>query len=418
LDVRLRFDVGTSGDTPATAGLTALAMNLLDEGTGKKSAIQISEQLQTLGATLSSGAGLDVSTVSLTALKTNLEDSLSLMSEVVLRPSFPAADFERLKQQQLAQIKQEKNSPTGMALRLAPKLYFGDGHPYSLPSSGSGFEATVEKLTRDQVLGWAKRSLRPGSATLAVVGETTMAELLPKLEKAFGGWSGGTAPKLEIPPVSLGSKPVAWLIDRPGSLQSFIVVGHPAPPTNNPDEIAIEGFNKNLGGDFNSRLNMNLRENKHWSYGVRTFLGNAKGQRAFAVFAPVQTDKTKESLVEIRKELNEIVSTRPATPEEFDRIQADRVLKLPGQWETIGAVQSSLGTILSYGLPDSYYQSYADRVRQLKREELDTAAKKVLKPSSLVWVVVGDRSKIEQGVKELNLGELRYADADGNPLAR
>jgi zinc protease len=149
---------------------------------------------------------------------------------------------------------------------------------------------------------------------------------------------------------------------------------------------------------------------------VRTFLGDARGQRAFVVFAPVQTDKTRESLQEISKEVTEYVGKRPTTLEEFDRIQADRVLKLPGNWETMGSVQGSIGQIVNYGLPDNYYQGYADMVRKLKREEIDAAARKVIKPQSLVWIVVGDRSKIEKGIAELKLGELKYADPDGNAV--
>jgi zinc protease len=416
VDLRLRIEGGTSSDSRATAGLASLAMNMLDEGAGKRSAIQISEELQKLGATLGTGAALEVSTVSMTALKANLEPSLALMSDVVLNPTFPQSDFERLKAQQLAGIKQEKNNPTGMAMRLAPRLFFGEGHPYALPSSGSGFEETVAKFTRDDVVNWVKGTLRPGSASIGVVGDITMAELLPKLEKAFGSWAAGDGRKLTIPAVQMQQKPVVYLIDRPGSLQSFILVGEPAPPTNNPDEIAIEGFNKVLGGDFNSRLNMNLREDKHWSYGVRTFLGDARGQRAFVVYAPVQTDKTKESLAEISKEITEYVGKKPTSQEEFDRIQADRVLKLPGNWETMGSVQGSMGQILNYGLPDNYYQGYADLVRKLTKAEIDAAARKVLKPQSLVWIVVGDRSKIEKGIAELKLGELKYADADGNTV--
>ncbi len=363
---------------------------------------------------MSSGAALEVSTVSMNALKANLEPSLALMADVVTNPTFPQQDFDRLKNQRLAGIKQEKNSPQGMASRLAPKLFFGEGHPYSLPSSG--FEASVEKLTRDDAMAFAKGVLKPGTATIGVVGDISMAELVPKLEKAFGGWAAGDGAKLAIPEVPLAAKPTVWLIDRPGSQQSVILVGHPAPPTNNPDEAAIMGFNIVLGGDFNSRLNMNLREDKHWSYGVRTFFADARGQRFFAVSAPVQTDKTKESLAEIQKEVTELVGKRPTTVEEFERIQADRVLKLPGAWETLGSVQGSLGQVLNYGLADDYFQTWADRVKGLKKEDYDAAAKKVLKPQSLVWVVVGDRAKIEEGVKALNLGALSIVDADGNPV--
>ncbi|MBL8919554.1 MAG: insulinase family protein [Myxococcaceae bacterium] len=416
VDLRLRIDVGTSSDSSATAGLGSLAMDLLDEGAGKRSAIEIGEELQRLGATLGTGAGLDVSSVSMTALKVNLEPSLKLLSEVVLQPTFPANDFERLKNQRLAGIKQEKNSPSGVAQRLAPKLFFGDGHPYALPLSGSGFEATVAKLTRDDAVAWAKAALKPGSSTLGVVGDISMAELLPKLEQAFGGWAAGEAKRATVAEVPLRAKPVVWLVDRPGSQQSVILVGHPAPPTNNPDEVAIEGFNVVLGGDFNSRLNMNLREDKHWSYGVRTFFEAARGQRLFAVHAPVQTDKTKESLFEIRKEVAELLGKRPTTPEEYERIQADRVLKLPGRWETMAAVQGALGQVVVYGLADDYFQTYPDKVRALKREQYDEAAKKVLKPQALVWVIVGDRSKIEKGVRELDLGEVTVVDTDGNAV--
>jgi zinc protease len=411
LDLRLRLEGGSATDTPQTAGLASLAMDLLDEGAGTRDAIQLSEALQRLGSTLSTGAGTDVSVVSMTSLKATLDPTLAIMADVVLRPTFPKADFERLKNQRLAGIKQEKNSPGGIASRLAPRLLFGEGHPYALPSSGT--EASVGALTRDDVLAFARARLKPGSATLGVVGDVSMAELLPKLEKAFAGWSAGESPRLQVPEVKLADKPTVWLVDRPGSQQSVILVGHPAPPTNNPDEPAILGMNTVLGGDFNSRLNMNLREDKHWSYGVRTFFGDARGQRFFGISAPVQTDKTKESLAEIQKELTDFVGKRPTTVEEFERIQADRVLKLPGAWETNGAVQGAMGQIITYGLADDYFQTWASKVRALKKEDYDAAARKVVKPQSLVWVVVGDRSKIEAGVRALNLGTVTVLDADG-----
>jgi zinc protease len=303
-----------------------------------------------------------------------------------------------------------------MAHRIASRIFFGEGHPYALPASGRGYLDTVEKLTREDVLKWYASAIRPGGAVLSVVGDISMEELAPKLEKVLAGWSGTAAPRTPVPIARLVDKPVVYLVDRPGSLQSVILAGHPAPPTNNPDELAFEGVDKIIGGDFLSRLNMNLREDKHWSYGVYTLFAEALGQRAFSVFAPVQTDKTKESLVEIRRELTEIVGARPPTVEEFARTQADRVLQLPGQWETTRAIQGSLGYLLTYGLPDGYYQTYADAIRKLTREQIVQAASKLLKPGSLVWVIVGDRAKIEKGVRELNLGELHLADADGNPV--
>jgi zinc protease len=414
LDFRLRLEGGSTLDTPQTAGLATLTMDLLDEGAGKRNAIQLSEELQRLGTTLSSGASSDVSVVSMTALKPNLEPSLALLADVLLSPQLAQSDFERLKNQRLAAIKQEMNNPTGIASRLGPRLMYGPGHPYALPASG--LEASVQKLTRDDVAAFAKNVLKPGSATLSVVGDITLPELMQQLEKALGKWAPGENTKVAIPEVALAPKPTVWLVDRPGSQQSVILAGHLTAPTNNPDEPAILGFNTVLGGDFNSRLNMNLREDKHWSYGVRAGLGDARGQRALTIIAPVQTDKTKESLAEIQKEVNDIVGKRPTTPEEFERIQSDRILKLPGAWETLGAVQSRVGDITTFGLPDDYYRSWPERIRALKREDYDVAAKKVLKPQSLVWVVVGDRAKIEAGIRELNLGTLTVVDSEGNPV--
>ncbi|MCA3013301.1 MAG: insulinase family protein [Myxococcaceae bacterium] len=411
LDLRLRFEGGTATDTPQTAGLASLAMDLLDEGAAGRDAIALSEALQRLGSTLSTGANQDTAVVSMTAFEANLDPSLALLADVVLRPSLPAADFQRLKNQRLAAIKQEKNSPTGIAWRLAPRLVFGEGHPYALPPSGT--EASVERLTRDDVVAFAKARLKPGSATLGVVGDISLERLLPRLERAFAGWSPGAAPRASVPQVKPADASTVWLVDRPGSQQSVILVGHVAPPTNNPDEAAILGMNTVLGGDFNSRLNMNLREDKHWSYGVRASLGDARGQRLFSVSAPVQTDKTRESLAEIRKELLDLVGKRPTTAEEFERIQADRVLKLPGAWETSGAVQGALGQVVTYGLPDDFFQTWASKVRALGREDYDAAARKVLRPESLVWVVVGDRAKIEAGVRALGFGPVTVLDADG-----
>ncbi len=411
VDVRLLLPRGTSSDSADTAGLARLAMNALDEGTTKRSAIALSEALDGLGASLSTGAGLETSTVALQTLQATLDDSLALFAEVLLSPSYPAADVARIQQQQLAGIAQEKNNPGGIAGRLAPKLVYGAGHPYALPSSG--YEATVQKLGREQIGAWLSSTLKPGSSTLLVAGDLTMAELLPRLEKHLGRWSPGETAPLSVPTVTATTTtPTIYLIDRPGSLQSQILVASLAPPTNTPAEIAIEGLNTILGGDFNSRLNMNLREDKHWSYGVRSGLGDARGQRLFTVSAPVQTDKTAESLTEIHKELTGIVGAKAPSAEEFARIQADRILKLPGQWETLGAVQGAVAWQVTYGLPDDYFQGYAARLQALKREDVVAVTPSVVKPQQLVWVVVGDRAKIEAGLRALKLGEVKVVAAE------
>jgi zinc protease len=206
------------------------------------------------------------------------------------------------------------------------------------------------------------------------------------------------------------------MIHKPGALQSIIIAGVVAPPMANPKEIAIEAMNDGLGGNFGSRLNMNLREDKHWSYGARSILWGARGQRPYIAFAPVQTDKTKESLVEMNKEFRGVVGDHPLTAEELAKIQANETLSLPGSRETQEEVGDSIIDLVHYGLPDDYYETFAGKVRALKTSDLADAAKTVVHPDNLIWVIVGDRSKIEAGVKELGLGEMKFLSPDGKPL--
>ncbi len=417
VNVSLRLaNAGFSSDLASTAGLSSLAMDLLDEGTQTKDALQLGEALANLGAVLSTDAELDSANFTLNALGQKFEPSLALMAEVVLRPRLAANDFERVRQRRLAQISQEKVSPQSLTLRLMPKFMYPAGHPYSLPLSGSGSETSVAKLTLDDVRSWQAQRVRAEGSTVTVVGDIAMPALLASLEKSFGKMEKGAAPAVPLAAAPLAEKPQVYLVDRPGAQQSVIAVGHAVMPTNNADEVAMGAFNKIFGGDFNSRINMNLREDKHWSYGVRSLLVEAKGQRPFVISAPVQTDKTKESMAELAREMKEIVSNRAVNTDEFERVQADRVLQLPGRWETSAAVQSALGYIVTYGLADDYFQNYAESVRALKLQEADAIGKRTLRPASMVWVIAGDRAKIEAGIRQLNLGELRVVDADGTSV--
>jgi zinc protease len=416
VNFNLLVDAGYAADQFGIPGTATLAMNMMDEGTKTRTSLQISEELAMLGANLGTGSNLDMSNVSLSALKSNLEAALDIYAEVILNPSFPEEDFTRLQKQQLAGIKEEKATPVAMGQRIFPKLLYGANHAYSNPFTGSGTEESVAKLTRNDLVKFHQTWFKPNNATLVIVGATTLEEIAPKLEKLFSQWTKGDMPKKNISNVALAAKSSVYLIDRPGSLQSVIFAGHVTAPKNNPDEIAIEAMNTLLGGTFTSRINMNLREDKHWSYGSRSIIFDARGQRPFLVYAPVQTDKTKESMVEINKELREILTSRPPTDEELNKVQNNRTLRLPGSWETIAAVGSSIGSIVRFGFPDDYYQTYPDKVRNVKLGDTAAAAKKVIHPDNVVWVVVGDRAKIEAGVRELGFGEIRLIDTEGNPV--
>jgi zinc protease len=244
-----------------------------------------------------------------------------------------------------------------------------------------------------------------------------MAEIRPKLEQLLAGWKPGDVPTKSIAAVAQQPRPVVYLIDRPGSLQSLIIAGNVAPPKANPQEVSIQTMNGVLGSDFSSRVNMNLREDKHWAYGAFTFFRDARGQRPFVAYAPVQTDKTKEAVVELDKELRGIVKDRPIQPDELSRAQASLTLTLPGSWETMDALAGAIVDIVSFGLDDRYYDTFADKVRAQTIPSVTAAAAEVVHPDKLVWVVVGDRSKIEPGLRELNLGEIRLIDSDGKPVS-
>ena len=412
----LIVDAGYAADKGGLPGTSSLAMSMLDEGTAKRTSLEISEELARLGAELRTGSGLDTSDVALSTLKDKLDPALDVYADVILNPSFPESDFQRLQKNQIAQIAQEKDSPITMALRVLPKFVYGDGHAYAAPFTGTGTEASVAKLTREDLIKFHKTWFKPGNGTLVIVGDTTLAEIRPKIEKLFQGWPAGTVPAKDVKPVALRAKPVVYIMDKPQAPQSVVICGHPATPSADPDAIAIETMNDILGGDFVSRINMNIREDKHWSYGAMSLLFPAKGQRLFLAYAPVQSDKTKETIVEIGKEFEGILGQKPITNDEFQNAKASKVLGLPGRWETMAAVEASISEMVTYGLAEDFYQRYSGRVQKLAIDDLAKAAKKAVRPEALVWVVVGDRAQIEPKIRELGITDVFVIDADGNIL--
>jgi zinc protease len=416
VDLRLLVDAGYAADRPAAPGTASLAMNMLDEGTRTRTSLQISEQLQMLGTSLGTGAELDVCTISLNTLKDKLDPSLELFADVVLNPSFPEKEFTRLQKETLARIQREKVTPMAMGLRVFPGLLYGRDHAYGSPLTGSGTEASVSAMTVEQLANFHKTWFKPNNATLVITGDITMPEIKPRLEKLFKNWKSGDVPKKDISTVADKAKPEIYIVDRPGSQQSILFAGFLTLPRANEHEEATRLMNNILGGDFTSRINMNLREDKHWSYGARSMIHDAKGQRMYLVHSSVQSNKTADSMREVQKELQGICGDKPCTAEEFAKTQADVVLGLPGSWETIGRVAACVEEIVQYNLPDTYYKDYPARIKGLQVQAVQDAGKQVIKPNSLVWVIVGDKAKIEEPIKALGFGDIKCVDADGNPL--
>jgi zinc protease len=412
----LDIDAGYAADQFASPGTASMTAALLNGGTKTRTALQISDEQALLGAQLNAYANLDLSVVQLSSLKSKLDPSLDLFADIILNPVFPESDFKRQKNQQIAAIRREQVTPIQMGLRVFPGLLYGPGHAYGNPLTGSGTPASIDKMTREDLEKFHQTWFKPNHATLVITGDTSLSEVTPKLEKLFANWKPGQTPEKNVKNVQMPPKSIVYMLDKPGALQSIIIVGNIAPPTANPSEIAIQAMNDGLGGAFFSRINSNLREDKHWSYGTRTLLWGARAQRPWITFAPVQTDKTKESLVELNKELRGVVGDRPLTQAELTAIQDSETLSLPGSRETQDEVGASINDLVQYGLPDDYYETMAGKIRALKTADLANAAKTVVHPDNLIWVVVGDRSKIEAGVKELNLGELKFLGPDGKPM--
>ncbi|MEM1440134.1 MAG: pitrilysin family protein [Pseudomonadota bacterium] len=416
VNFNLIMDAGYAADQFGLPGTASFAMSMLDEGTRRKDALEISEGFANLGANYGGGAGLDTVTVSLNTLTNNLEPALDLFSEVVLQPAFPEKEIDRLRKQRLAGIANERTQPQSMALRVLPKLMYGDNHAYSQPLTGSGTEASVNAIDRDALVAFHDTWFRPNNATLVIVGDTTLAEILPVIEERFGDWEAADVPTKTLDNVALGTQETLYIIDRPASDQSVILAGHIVPSKSDPDDLAIEAANQILGGDFSARLNMNLREDKGWSYGSYSFIVDAAAQRPFIISAPVQTDKTADSVSELRNELRGYLSDAPGTDEELTRVRDSNTRSLPGRWETIGAVSGSLAELVRFEFPDDYWSTFAARTNALELDAVASQAQRVLQPDSMIWVVVGDRSKIEASLGELGFDDIRLIDTDGNPV--
>lgn len=405
VNVGMTFDAGYASDAGGKLGLANYATRMLAQGAGKFSALGFEAELDRLGASINAGSNLDTTNVTMSALKENLAPSLGVLADYVRRPNFAPEEIERQRALILAGIKQEKAQPNAIALRLLPPLMFGDGHAYGLPFTGSGTEAAVASITRADLVAFKDQWMRPDNATIVVVGDTTLAEIKPQLERAFGDWrASGAKPAKNVRDVALPSGPRVLLIDRPGSPQSFILAGHVAPSTKAPNNIAIEAMNEILGGNFVSRINMNLREAKGWSYGSGTGLTAATGQRPFIVQAPVQTDKTGPAIAEIKKELAGMTGAKPPSAAELDRVKLNNIRALPGRLETSPALLGSFSSSLRFGRPLNYPELLPGYYRALTPQDLSAAAREVLHPNSLTWVIIGDAAKIRAEVEAAGIG--------------
>ena len=364
------------------------------------------------------GCGLDFCSASLNALNDKLAPSLDLFTDIVRQPAFREKDISRLRGQWLAGIAQEKSQPTGIALRTLPPLLYGKGHAYAIPFTGTGTQASISSLDAGDMRRFMTDYIRPDNMKILVAGDTTLADIIPRLNAAFGHWKAPTStiPKKNIGKVTMPKQARVYLVDRPGAQQTLVLAGSLAPSTEAANNLQIQTMNGAFGGSFTSRLNMNLREDKHWAYGAFSFLQNAVGQRPFLLYAPVQTDKTAQSLAEMLKEARGVIGDQPLTAQEIDKIKVGDIRSMPGGYQTTSAVMGALQGIAQYNRPDDFVQTTKARIEAQTDASVEAAAKEVIHPDRLTWVIVGDLRKIEAPIRALKLGPVQVLDADGKAV--
>ena len=415
--INLSFQIksGHATDPIGQPGLANFTMSMLTEGSKSFDALELSDQLEELGTDLYTSTGLDSSSINISSLKSSFEESIEIMFEVITEPTFDQEEIDRKKIRWLAAIDQSLSTPNGMVSNLIPEILYGEDHPYAKPFSGNGTRESIQWMSRDDLINYKNRFIAPSNGTLILVGDTNLDEILPTLEAQFGSWPENRMLKGAQLDYKINKEPDSrrvFLIDKPGAVQSLIVAGQLMPGMRTSDEIDIDLMNRVIGGSFTSRLNMNLREDKSWSYGVRTRLSQYKGPRPMLVSAPVQTDKTVDSIQEIIREYDEYLSSNPAKNEELEAIVNDLSLGLIGDFETFGSLMSGLSGIVSFDREDDFLDNLPTKYRSMTIDDINAAAQRYIDPSIWTWVIVGDLSKIEQGIRELDLGEIEILKLD------
>jgi predicted Zn-dependent peptidase len=398
---------------PGTAAFTAA---LLDDGTAVRSAREFVHAVDFLGASLTASASEEQTRITLQTLTRHLDPALELMGEMVSRPAFKDEEVERERKARIQSLKQQRDQPVTVANLVFQRVVYGMDHPYGRPLMGT--VASVEGLTERDAKAFHQRFYAPANAVLVVVGDLTDADLTPRLERAFGGWKGESVAPAPAPARPPERRAGVYLVDKPGAAQSEIRIGHAgAPRTTSPDYYALQVMNTLLGGQFTSRVNLNLREQKGFTYGARSQWSFRRGDGPFYAAAGVFTAKTDSAVTEFLKELRELRGGRPATEQEVEFARNALVRSHPRRLETNDAVASILAELAFYGLPESEITDYNRRVAEVTPEEVTRVAAKYIAPEQAAVVVVGDLAKVRGGVEALGIGPVMVLDPDGQELA-
>jgi predicted Zn-dependent peptidase len=396
-------------DRRGAAGFTA---SMLSEGTKTRDGEAIARALQLLGTNISTSVGDESGAMGFLSTTSTFEPTLAILADMLVNPIFPAPALERLRGQRLVQLTQANAQPGTIGARVFDNVLYGDAHPYGQWPN----ETTVKAVTRDDVMAFHKSYFRPGRAIITVVGDVDPKGVKATIERALAEWpAGGEKPVFTYPAVPALKATTIYLVDKPGSAQSVFNLGLPGPARNTPDYFALQVMNTILGGQFQSRLNANIREEKGYSYGVSSRFAYGKGPGAFNAGGDIVTAKSDAALNEFMKELKGIHGARPITDEELKTAKDKLIQSLPGQFGGVQQVNSAITTLLVQGLPEDYYQNYGKAVSAVTKEDVLRVAKKYVDLTHLAIVIVGDRATIEAPLKATGVAPIVLLDIEGKP---
>lgn len=416
VSMNMVFNSGGTADPQDRGGLAAFTSSLLNTGTKTRSAVEIANQLQSIGASVNAGSGWDSANVTMQTLTKNLDKALEIYSDVVMNPVFPETEFNTLRGRSLVALRQRKDNPNAIAAVAYSNLLYGKNHPYG--KSLGGDEASIKAMTRTEIEKFYATYYRPNNATLIVVGDAEAKTLLPKLETAFANWKSAEVPQLAVPQSVTFDRPGIYVVDKPGAAQSVLSIGQIGVSRDNPDFFPLQVMNSILGGQFSARVNMNLREDKGYTYGARTGWSMRRGAGPFEASADVQTAVTKESVQEFMRELNGIRGAVPVTAAELEYNKQSLIRRFPAGFETVGQISGQLSNLVIYGLPDSYFNEYISKINAVTLDDVNRVANKYLTPDKMAILIVGDRKVIEPKLREIDAwgSSIRFLDAEGNPI--
>jgi len=403
---------GWAADPTERPGTSSITADMLNEGTKSKSALEISNEIRNLGINLSSNSSFDNTTISLNSLKKTYDQSLELMSDLILHPSFPQEELDRLKQRYLGQIKQESIQPFTVAFKGFLKELYGADHPYGQPYTGTGTEESISALERSDLVNYYKANFLPNNAAAIVVGDITLDKAKSKLEKVFKDWKPGEIAEGTVKPVKPFKDTKVCIIDKPGAAQSTIIVGNLIKSRNDPEYLPATVVSEVLGGGSLGRLYLNLRQDKGYTYGSYSFMTGRIGQGAFIAYAQVQSEFTQESLTELMKEFRGITGEMPITPEELTDARNALTMGFPQGFQTVHGIANQLETIITYDLPLNQWDTYINQIDGVDNATALKAAGDYIHPDALLIFIVGDREKIEPKVRALNLGDIVLSKLD------